>query len=218
LKPLWYWWHFYTEKKIQVSNDLLESGESAFGTDKVIQTAPRMDESPNSLYFSKNHKNLIAFVNNALYSDVQFVLPQSKDNEVETILYAHRVVLAANCPYFEAMFAGGLREAGESIISIHHVSHDIFYQVLVFLYGGQVDFTPKNCIELLRVADEYGLEDLKILCELYIHSGVEMENVDTIEQAANIYNATRLARYCKEFKEVLPEPSLVVEKMGDIVD
>jgi len=100
------------------------------------------------------------------------------------------------------MLNSGLRESKESQIVINNMSYDICHQIMVYCYGGKVQFTPENCVELLQVADEFGLPKLKILCELFIGQRLETDNVDDIEQIATIYNAPRLKKHCEHKKKV----------------
>jgi len=71
---------------------------------------------------------------------------------------------------------------------------------MVFCYGGKLQATPENCVELLQVADEFGLPKLKILCELYIGQSMDMDNIDEVENIATIYSATRLKQYCEHMR------------------
>eukprot|EP01121_Diplochlamys_sp_Union-15-3_P002386 TRINITY_DN1208_c0_g1_i20.p1 TRINITY_DN1208_c0_g1~~TRINITY_DN1208_c0_g1_i20.p1 ORF type:complete len:119 (-),score=24.47 TRINITY_DN1208_c0_g1_i20:40-396(-) len=107
------------------------------------------------------------------------------------------------------MLLGGFSESGGSVINLPTVPSDVFSQVILYLYGENPEFSPQNCIDMLRLADEYGLEELKLLCELYIHNGVEKDNVDIIEQVSIMYNSKRLLKYCQEFKLALQRKSII---------
>jgi len=97
------------------------------------------------------------------------------------------------------MLNNGLKESNESVIAIN-VSYDLWRQVMVYCYGGKIELTPENCVELLQVSDEFGLPKLKILCELYIGQSMDQENLNDIENIATIYNAMRLKKYCEHLK------------------
>ena len=58
-----------------------------------------------------------AFVNKEHLSDISIVVSGQT-------IYAHRVVLAARCSYFRAMFGSGMRDATQVCMRMHH-SHAI---------------------------------------------------------------------------------------------
>lgn len=69
----------------------------------------------------------------------------------------------------------------------------------MFIYGGTVRFTGDNCIEILRSADIFGLEDLKLLCELFLGNHVDGDNKADLLEISQIFNAPRLMRNCKRY-------------------
>jgi hypothetical protein len=145
------------------------------------------------LEFNKIFKDLSQFVDDASFSDIVFHFKENKQ------IWGNRLLLSANCPYFSRMLNNGLKESKESEIAIN-VSYDIWRQVMVYCYGGKVELTPENCVELLQVSDEFGLPKLKILCELYIGQSMDQDNIMEIEYIATIYNALRLKKYCEHLK------------------
>eukprot|EP01126_Amoeba_proteus_P003893 TRINITY_DN11313_c0_g1_i6.p1 TRINITY_DN11313_c0_g1~~TRINITY_DN11313_c0_g1_i6.p1 ORF type:complete len:768 (+),score=151.84 TRINITY_DN11313_c0_g1_i6:269-2572(+) len=140
----------------------------------VLRNLSPIDECVFELRFSKIPKNFSHYVNNSEFSDVTFVFPKeaepfdnissTRDGHTEKVegIKGHRVILAS-CGYFAGMFGSGLRESKESTITMFHISPEVFLEVMNFLYGGNVHLTTDNCIEILEVADRFGLEDLKIL-------------------------------------------------------
>lgn len=52
------------------------------------------------------------------------------------LLQAHRVVLAASCAYFDAMFSVGLEESQKSHVSLHSVPPDVLPMIIDFIYTG----------------------------------------------------------------------------------
>jgi hypothetical protein len=147
------------------------------------------------LEFNEIFKDLSQFVDDPSFSDIVFHFKNQENKQI----WGNRFILSANCPYFSRMLNNGLKESNESEIAIN-VSYDIWRQVMVFCYGGKLELTPENCVELLQVADEFGLPKLKILCELYIGQKMDQESVDEVENIANIYNAPRLKKYCEHKK------------------
>lgn len=52
------------------------------------------------------------------------------------LLQAHKVVLAASCAYFDAMFSVGLEESQKSHVSLPSVPPDILPKIIDFIYTG----------------------------------------------------------------------------------
>lgn len=102
------------------------------------------------------------------------------------------------------MFNSGLKESSssdaldssiESGIIIPDIPTHIFLLVLVHLYGGEVKFSPHNCIPILQVADQLCLDSLKMIAEIYIGNNIEL--TPEILEVAEVYCAPRLQSLCK---------------------
>ena len=74
------------------------------------------------------------FVNNEHLSDITIEVGGSA-------VYAHRVVLAARCEYFRAMFSSGMRETTSSTITLDEIEYEVFLAVLTHLYANH--FPPQ---------------------------------------------------------------------------
>jgi len=167
------------------------------------------------LNFQKIPKDLSNYVNDKRVSDIVFHFTVENKE-----IWGNRLILSENCPYFSRMLNSGLRESKESQIVVNNMSYEIWRQIMVYCYGGKVQFTPENCIELLQVADEFGLPKLKILCELYIGQSIEADNINDIEQIAIIYNAPRLKKHCEYKRKVKrTDPMMMnLEQIYEVVD
>jgi hypothetical protein len=214
---------FGISRAVPVLEEFLQNNFSA-----VRRGLSPMDEGKFELRFSKVAKDLSAFVNSDLYSDVIFVVEENPGSEIseessessitseasgtgsespkptgkpemrKIEIPAHKVVLS-QFAYFEGMFGAGLRESQQLRISIAEISPDVFLEVLTFVYAGAVKFSGDNCIEILRAADVFGLEDLKILAELFVGNHVDGDNAGDLLEISQIFNAPRLMRNCKSF-------------------
>ena len=65
-----------------------------------------------------------------------------------------------------------------------------------FLRTGSVEVTPDIAEELLKAADQYMLEGLKRLCEAAISTGLCTDNLASVHDLSENYNAPQLARRC----------------------
>ena len=79
----------------------------------------------------------------------------------------HRAILAAACPYFNAMFTSVMRESRESQITLFHepTSTNAFEHLLMYLYSGKLEyrFDQAELFSLVHLADQYQLESLLAL-------------------------------------------------------
>lgn len=72
--------------------------------------------------------------------------------------------------------------------------------MIEYLYTGTIkDFNKEIAIEVLGLADAYGIENLKVLCENYLIHSVENENVAEYLMDAHRFAALDLKKFCMDF-------------------
>ena len=59
-------------------------------------------------------------------------------------MLAHRVLLAASCPYFRAMFVGDMAEAKQSHIYIQGVNPRALITLIEYIYSTEIHITEEN--------------------------------------------------------------------------
>ncbi|RZB89033.1 Arm repeat protein interacting with ABF2 isoform C, partial [Glycine soja] len=129
------------------------------------------------------------YVNNATLSDVTFLVEGKR-------FYAHRICLLASSDAFRAMFDGGYREKEARDIEIPNIRWEVFELMMRFVYCGSVDVTLDIAQDLLRAADQYLLEGLKRLCEYTIAQDISLENVSSMYELTEAFNAISLRHAC----------------------
>ena len=68
-------------------------------------------------------------------------------------IHAHKVVLAASCPYFETMFTGGLfSESHQSEVTIREVDEEAMETLIDFCYTSSIEVEENNVQDLLVTA------------------------------------------------------------------
>lgn len=160
--------------------------------------------------------DLLTLVNNPeAFPDVTFVVEGAP-------VVAHRGILVARSAHFRAMFTNGMRESRETTIVINDWSRAAFVALMEFLYTGSVkELLPGVAVDLMGLADHYGVDGLKALCESTLMQGVDAANVCSLISHAHRYQAAELKKCCMEFILKYPadvnlellasEPSLLVE-------
>jgi speckle-type POZ protein len=80
----------------------------------------------------------------------------------------------------------------EQTIVVTDISYDTFLSLMKYLYTDECEITLENSITLLKAADLYGIERLKILCEQTISSSIYEANVTTLFMEADRHKAETL--------------------------
>lgn len=176
-------------------------------------------------------------INNAELADVKFIV---EGKEVS----AHRAILACRSEYFKVMLlTGGMRESRgldstievrggggspgqDTPIHLQDVSHEVFLQVLEFLYTDTVyNVSLETGIHLMIASERFMLDRLKSLCEDVIRRDIDLENCISILVASHRHHADNLKEIALEFilnnlssgtirnglADLKPEPDLLVE-------
>ncbi|GBG27678.1 RCC1 and BTB domain-containing protein 2 [Hondaea fermentalgiana] len=130
-----------------------------------------------------------AAVNQREFSDVCFIVEGRR-------IYAHRVIVAARCAHFRAMFSSGMKESHEKDIVISDTRHDVFLALLYFLYTDCVDVAAEVAIELYVLADLYALDRLKCECEAISCAKLCQSNAPELLRIADQHQAHELKQIC----------------------
>ncbi|KAG9457435.1 hypothetical protein H6P81_001943 [Aristolochia fimbriata] len=142
-------------------------------------------------------------------SDVNFEV----DGEIFT---GHKLVLAARSPVFRAQFFGPMKERDTECIKVEDIEAPVFKALLHFMYWDALpdmqELTGVNAKwastlmaqHLLAAADRYGLERLKLLCEVQLCEEVAINTVATTLALAEQHHCLQLKAVCLKFI-ALPE-------------
>ncbi|XP_060077823.1 rho-related protein racA-like [Ylistrum balloti] len=149
-----------------------------------------------------------------IMKELYFNKPETADVtfNVEGIkVYAHKSVLTARCEIMAAMFRGHFAEGQTTIsmVDIPATSVECFLALLEYLYTDQAPIEDIEVMELIVLADKYGLKRLTNLCEMYITKEIDKcvaNNVGTAEidvigilQTSQNINAEQLCSWCLHF-------------------
>ena len=113
-------------------------------------------------------------------------------NEVVKPLFAHRTILAAASPYFNAMFTGGLVEARRQQIPIQSMSDVTLEALLNFMYSGEISISRDNVQDLIIAGDMIELYEVVELCTNYLIRELEPSNAFGIFRFASDHNCMAL--------------------------
>ncbi|RLN03013.1 hypothetical protein C2845_PM13G23040 [Panicum miliaceum] len=135
----------------------------------------------------------------AIGSDVSFTV----DGEQ---FPAHRAVLAARSPVFEAELFGSMAEATMPSITVQDIEPAAFKVMLRFIYtdsfpaDSELGDSPAEMLQhLLAAADRFALDRLKLICSLKLVENISVDTVGSILVCAETYNCPELKNRCLDF-------------------
>ena len=142
------------------------------------------------------------------FGDVEF---KTEDE----VIHAHRCVLAGVSTYFSTLFHGPWKENAEQEIQTGH-SPELVRAMLRFIYIGKLDaaLLEEHTAELMSVASEYILPDLRKLCEKRCIEQLSEETVEPCLIMADLHDSKSLKQACFAFVKqnactVLTTPGMI---------
>ena len=123
-----------------------------------------------------------------------------KLNVNNEIFHVHKAILAASSPVFEAMFEHDMMEKTEGIVDIVDVESEVFKEMLRYMYTGKKpNFKKTDVFGLIAAADRYQLDELKIMCAIYLWNNLTTDNVSEILILADVHCSTELKKRAIDF-------------------
>lgn len=126
-------------------------------------------------------------------------------------VYAHKSVLSARCETMAVMFGGQFAEGQTAMseVEIPDASAECFLALLEYLYTDYAPSEDVDVMELVVLADKYGVKRLLHLCESIITKDISKNfadrkvkrdtNVIGVLQMSQNYNAVQLTNWCLHY-------------------
>ncbi|XP_065204217.1 speckle-type POZ protein-like [Planococcus citri] len=179
--------------KLLIDDTLTVFCELEFAPMDEYTNVPHLQDGVKDTIADNLPKRLQRLLHDQTLVDVTFVVDGKNFG-------AHKSILAACSPVFEAMFKHDMQENRSNKVNISDIRSEVFEEFLQFMY---TDKTP-NCklvTELFVVADKYQVEGLRVLCEEMIWKELTVENAINLLFFADLHKAkgllTRVAFYIK---------------------
>ncbi|GAB5364007.1 hypothetical protein AAMO2058_000932600 [Amorphochlora amoebiformis] len=166
---------------------------------------------------SSFQKDLWSMYQKEMYTDITLIFDKRE-------FKAHKALLAARCPKFEAMFRANLAESGMQTITLDselEYGADAFKMLLEYLYTDEVkSFEEKSSaphileglpvlscssprprawspiVSLFCLAEEYLVPRLKDMCTEELKSRITRENAPEVLYQTDLYGADTLKQHC----------------------
>jgi hypothetical protein len=135
----------------------------------------------------------------------------------------HRLVLAAACPYFSAMFTSELYESRQRIIKIKDVDDCAMRHVVKFIYTGSADINEENVQNLLVAAAMFHLPQLEQFCCDFLQKELYPSNCLGIRKFAGAHGCFDLQAYAdrytqKHFKDIAKTDEFMQLSAEELID
>ncbi|XP_065205305.1 speckle-type POZ protein B-like isoform X16 [Planococcus citri] len=112
---------------------------------------------------------------------------------------AHKIILAARSPVFQAMFKYKTKENELNRIDIEDMNEEVIGEMLKYIYTGRCANLENLAGELLAAADKYDLNRLKMMCAKTLFEGLSVENAVHVLILADKHHTKDLKREVIEF-------------------
>lgn len=137
---------------------------------------------------------------------------------------AHRFMLAARSPVFEAKLYGPMAEANMEHIKIDEMRAEVFMALLHFVYTDQLvedgsstdhqDLSVELLQDLFVAADRFALDKLSLLCREQLERNLSVDTVATTLVLADRHSCAELKKKCLDFASAPENFSLVALTVG----
>ncbi|KAJ8039942.1 Actin-binding protein IPP [Holothuria leucospilota] len=114
---------------------------------------------------------------------------------------AHRLILSAASPYFEAMFMSGLREKDQEVVEIHSVKETHLHLLVEFIYSGKIFIDSENVQELLTAADMLQISEVVDACCDFLKKELHPRNCIGVMELADAFSRIDLSGSAQAFCE-----------------
>ncbi|KAK7500807.1 hypothetical protein BaRGS_00008051 [Batillaria attramentaria] len=140
-----------------------------------------------------------------------------------TVIPAHRIVLAAMSPYFRAMFCSHLHESQQSEVKIQGLSSNVVYMITEYAYTSCINLTEENVQTVLHAASIMQISSLEDVCTHFLSDHLHPSNCLGIRDFAqslgcySLYNVADI--YCQDnFCEVSQNEEFLQLSSGHVLD
>jgi hypothetical protein len=164
----------------------------------------------NAISPSTFRSDMLRAVNEQEYADLRLRLDDG------SVIFAHRMLLAARCDYFKTIFECNFKEKAQEELPLPLIDSDTLLTVLQYIYAGDeesvVSEARASIVDTLVAADRLLLDDLKQICEGELENTLQNqraapreelsqqlhETYSSLLEIADKFSAPRLKRVCLE--------------------
>ncbi len=150
------------------------------------------------------------------FSDVQFTVEGK-------VIVAHRIILADRSDVFHKTFMHNKLNSVKDPIPIVDTSYDAFSNFINTIYYGHTPADAEVCLEMIKLAEKYNVQDIKSEVEASVIASINMQNAIYILITSELHRAQRIKqaalKFCARYgvhdmnngKELAKHPDLMME-------
>ncbi|TKR63164.1 hypothetical protein L596_027029 [Steinernema carpocapsae] len=134
---------------------------------------------------------------------------------------AHKFILMAQSDVFKAMFTHkGMTENQENTIRLDDTTSFAIQQMLTYMYSGNIPplLDDEQASSVMQLADKYGIDHLKLLCEERLIEKLELENVCLMMHLADSHNAGNLKLACNDLVTLNKRQVMATQSWSELRD
>jgi speckle-type POZ protein len=159
-------------------------------------------------------ESLVKLRNNPKFSDVTL-------NIDGKLIPAHKCLLASRSGKFKMMLESNMAEQDSTVIKVETTKPVLMSSIIDWIYSSEIDFpaTTADIFELILMADEYLLDDLKRKCEETLMYRLEQDNALEILVMSFKYHtiiSDNLVEYA--IAALIDDFDDIIEKTADLED
>jgi len=113
-----------------------------------------------------------------------------------------KCILSARSSVFKAMFEHNTKEKRMGRVEINDLDYDTVYEMIFYIYSGNVSELKGKAASLLEAADKYDLMELKQICEMSLCENLSAENVCELLIVSKLHNCSILQSNALKFMKV----------------
>ncbi|XP_062283730.1 ankyrin repeat and BTB/POZ domain-containing protein 1 isoform X1 [Scomber scombrus] len=136
----------------------------------------------------------------------------------------HKAFFCGRSDYFKALLEDHFSEGEQlqsqpstPVITLHNISHEIFINLMYYIYSDDTELTMENVFDVLCVADMYLLPGLKRLCGKTLAKAICEDNVLHMWKTAKLFRLSRLEDQCTEFMAKIIERMVEQPEFAEII-
>lgn len=112
---------------------------------------------------------------------------------------AHRLVLAANIPYFRAMFLSNMAETSTKEINFQGIESKTFVSLIDSAYGQKIEINPDNVMSLIMGASFLQMDHICDACCEFLTKKLNAGNVLNLREFASTHGLLKLQQSTGEY-------------------
>lgn len=134
---------------------------------------------------------------------------------------AHRIVLCATIPYFNAMFTNDMLESRQREVEVRGIDPQAMEALIQFAYSGRISIHAGNVHNLMIGSSYLQLTQVRDACAEYLKHRLDCSNVLSIQMFAETLSCTSLVEAAdkfleKNFTQVAEEEEFLNVEVGQI--